>query len=698
MSYMIQDGVLKLSIGSADLFPDIANMTAITIPEGVTELGNQVFANCRKLREVVLPSTLQQIDSQAFRNCDALTSITGLTEDVGLGPAAFKGCRALADAGGFVILNGILFDYFGTQEEVTIPESVQVISASTFFRQETLKVVHMGGHVQAIGARAFSQTALQQIVLPDSIRIVPEGCFADCFSLTNVQLNNGLLRIERNAFDNCTLMEEIVIPDSVSAFDGFSNCTSLKRINLPAAVKEFSSNAFFKCKALPFLRIPVNTTPGSPYCFLMSTLLVMEKHFSAPSAAIVDDTIRFLTATTLLTIDGNVPCRMVFVPRQNMGSSRMHSFSWSIYDDSLVCNSVKLPVTLQTLAMLCRLRWPVELPENVRSIYTENVCKNVKKIAPYVTLFSQDSMIPLLEEIGALTDKNRKNLMPLMGIGEVPAKKAPAKKASTSKGTPASSEKTPAQLKKEWTFKKLDDGSLRLNSYKGTDQDVIIPAKIGNDAVTVIGKECLCCSDWLRITKEQRAARSRIRSVTISEGITTIGEEAFFCMPELETVTLPSTLQTIDTRAFAYCAKLRSINVDETVVVSKYAFDSCTSLKDENGFCILGGTLHAYYGDAVDVIIPAHVRQLTPHAFNAVSGQIRSLVVPDGVTELPDDALGDCSNLESVTIPSSVCRFGFRSLPELRGRKLTIYGYTDSEAERFAHDRYYSYDFCSIDP
>ena len=76
MSYMIQDGVLKLSIGSADLFPDIANMTAITIPEGVTELGNQVFANCRKLTRVTLGKNVTSVGANAFKNCKRLKTLT----------------------------------------------------------------------------------------------------------------------------------------------------------------------------------------------------------------------------------------------------------------------------------------------------------------------------------------------------------------------------------------------------------------------------------------------------------------------------------------------------------------------------------------------------------------------------------------------------------------------------------------------
>ncbi len=67
----------------------------ITIPEGVTEINNSAFYECRQLQKVVLPNSLQSIWEKAFRYCSALTEmempsdVWHITDDV------FEGCTSL---------------------------------------------------------------------------------------------------------------------------------------------------------------------------------------------------------------------------------------------------------------------------------------------------------------------------------------------------------------------------------------------------------------------------------------------------------------------------------------------------------------------------------------------------------------------------------------------------------------------------
>ena len=51
-------------------------------------------------------------------------------------------------------------------------------------------------------------------------------------------------------------------------------------------------------------------------------------------------------------------------------------------------------------------------------------------------------------------------------------------------------------LKKVWSYKKLDDGTLIITSYKGAAIDVEVPAVIGKAAVTVIGEDAIAAFDW----------------------------------------------------------------------------------------------------------------------------------------------------------------------------------------------------------
>ena len=72
-------------------------MTSITIPNGVTEIGNSAFVMCANLSGVVLPSGLEKIDFQAFREC-ALTNFTMPDTVTYLGKEVFYRCEQLRTA------------------------------------------------------------------------------------------------------------------------------------------------------------------------------------------------------------------------------------------------------------------------------------------------------------------------------------------------------------------------------------------------------------------------------------------------------------------------------------------------------------------------------------------------------------------------------------------------------------------------
>ena len=73
------------------------SVLAVTVPEGVTEIGDGVFANFRNLRGVVLPDSVERIGSKAFQNCESLSSLTLPADLRELEADAFEGCAALKE-------------------------------------------------------------------------------------------------------------------------------------------------------------------------------------------------------------------------------------------------------------------------------------------------------------------------------------------------------------------------------------------------------------------------------------------------------------------------------------------------------------------------------------------------------------------------------------------------------------------------
>ena len=71
------------------------SVLAVSVPEGVTEIGDGVFANFRNLRGAVLPDSVERIGSKAFQNCESLKSLTLPTDLRELEADAFEGCGTL---------------------------------------------------------------------------------------------------------------------------------------------------------------------------------------------------------------------------------------------------------------------------------------------------------------------------------------------------------------------------------------------------------------------------------------------------------------------------------------------------------------------------------------------------------------------------------------------------------------------------
>ena len=126
---------------------------SVVVPEGIEIIGEDAFS-ASKITEVTLPSTLKAIDNCAFLDCDRLKSVhMPLVDDLIIRGGPFQECYKLADKNGMVIINGILFDYFGEEEEITIPygvtrtaDAIEAESVTKIFIPKTLK---------DIGERAF---------------------------------------------------------------------------------------------------------------------------------------------------------------------------------------------------------------------------------------------------------------------------------------------------------------------------------------------------------------------------------------------------------------------------------------------------------------------------------------------------------------------------------------------------------------
>lgn len=130
--------------------------------------------------------------------------------------------------------------------------------------------------------------------------------------------------------------------------------------------------------------------------------------------------------------------------------------------------------------------------------------------------------------------------------------------------------------------------------------------------------------------------------LTIPDGMTTIGNRAFYGYGRITSVTIPSSVTSIGYKAFSHCNNLASVTIPSSVeTIGDSAFENCDSL--------------------ASVVIPGRVTGFGRFAFQNCDS-LASVTIEDGVTGIGDYAFYMCDNLESVVIPGSVTDIGKRAL------------------------------------
>ena len=120
-----------------------------------------------------------------------------------------------------------------------------------------------GYAVKKISDRAFQNcTGITSVVIPDGVMIIGEFVFSGCTSLAEIVIPDSVTGIGEWAFSGCTSLAEITIPDSVTSIGGyaFSDCTSLTEIVIPDSVTSIGVCAFSGCTSLSKVDLPKNLT------------------------------------------------------------------------------------------------------------------------------------------------------------------------------------------------------------------------------------------------------------------------------------------------------------------------------------------------------------------------------------------------------------------------------------------------------
>ena len=262
-------------------FAHCSVLQSVSLPKSMRRIGENAFYNCELLFSINLPDSIDTISASAFAHCKALhinhlpkhlshigdsafnwCIINGVTipsciKEIGESPFSKNANNITSESSRFVIINSLLID------SVT-NELIQLVDSS-------VKNVSIPEYITKIKDYAFADSSIETIAIPSSVKKLGCGIFSGCKFLSSVQLDCLIERLPDSffAFSSLTSFD---VPECIKVIGvcAFYSCKNLQTINLNKGLKTIENRAFNGCTNLVSLNIPesiVKIGDDSRYCF-----------------------------------------------------------------------------------------------------------------------------------------------------------------------------------------------------------------------------------------------------------------------------------------------------------------------------------------------------------------------------------------------------------------------------------------------
>ncbi len=211
-----------------------------------------------------------------------------------------------------------------------------------------------------------------------------------------------------------------------------------------------------------------------------------------------------------------------------------------------------------------------------------------------------------------------------------------------------------------WSPKGEVDNNNLIDS--GTSGDNLTWALYEDGTLTIYGNGSMSDYSYQDYTSNPfYIQRANIKSVVISEGVTSIGSRAFQKCASLTSVTIPNSVTRIREDAFEGCTSLTSVTIPNSVTSIDYgAFMNCASLTSvviPNSVTSIGSYAFEFCHSMTSVTIPNSVTSIRDNVFSGCTS-LTSVEIPNSVKSIGGRAFNKCTSLTNVTIPNSVTSIG----------------------------------------
>ena len=592
-----------------------------TVTSGKISSGHSFMDSSRKTREIVFNGTPNIPDGFCGGRMENLKKVTLLPGVQTIGKSAFAG-------------TGI--------EEISLPESVTSIGNYAFANCDNLPEVVIPETVTNIGEGAFSDCEnVEKVVWSDKLTEIPKYTFKNCVSLKDINFGN-VQSIGTSAFDTCTSLTSVNIPDSVTNIGdhAFSGCSSLVIDKLPTNVTVYDDGVFNECKAFTLSEIPEGVT-----------------HIWSGAFAGCEFPNSITLPVSIKVARGLNGCKKLILKE---GVTKLDS-------QIKYCSEVEEVILPETLTEIgnrvfegCDLLKSVTIPKSLE------LCPGALSGGGPAFEFSSIETVTFEEG----TEKIHNALF--YNCGSLKTVNIP------------DTVKTIGQYAFYWCGNlesvNIPEGVTTLETscfaYCGNLKSITIPSTIDDVGGAIKGSPFEYCGiETVEFTGNRTTIpqsifyeSNNLKHVIFPENLKEIGNTAFYGCDSLETVTFPEGLERIGDGAFAYCPNLTEVTIPNSVTY--WGSESASGLG--NAFEYSGlKTVHLNEGrteipsyafihceNLTDINIPSTVEKIGDYAFDYCNS-LESIVLPEGLTSLGMAAFANTGSLRSIVLPKSLTNYGW---------------------------------------